>query len=103
MTYIVCEPCVKCKYGDCAEVCPVECFYEDEDTLYINPDECIDCDACAPVCPVSAIFPEDEVPSEWSDYIDKNKNHEYTEEQRRNSKDQVTHGPNWDAATAGEA
>lgn len=103
MTYIVCEPCVKCKYGDCAEVCPVECFYEGEDSLYINPDECIDCDACAPVCPVSAIFPEDEVPGEWSDYIEQNKNFEFAEDLRRNSKDQVTHGPSWDAATAGEA
>ena len=103
MTYIVCEPCVKCKYGDCAEVCPVECFYEGEDSLYINPDECIDCDACAPVCPVSAIFPEDEVPGEWSEFIDQNKNFEFAEDLRRNSKDQVVHGPNWDAATAGEA
>ncbi|MGI6455169.1 MAG: indolepyruvate ferredoxin oxidoreductase subunit alpha [bacterium] len=102
MTYVVCEPCVDCKYGDCAEVCPVECFYEGDDMLYINPDECIDCDACQPVCPVTAIFPEDEVPREWSDFIEKNANFDFTEETRRNSKESVTHGPKWDPTVAGE-
>lgn len=102
MTYVVGEACVKCKYGDCAEVCPVECFYEGEDQLYINPDECIDCDACAPVCPVAAIFPEDEVPKEQQEYTEKNANFEFQEDLRRNAKDQVTNGPNWNAAIAGE-
>ena len=69
MTYVVQEPCVDCKYGDCAEVCPVECFYQGDDMLYINPDECIDCDACVPVCPVEAIVPDSESTQEW---IDKN-------------------------------
>ncbi|MBD3267085.1 ferredoxin [bacterium] len=102
MTYIVCEPCVNCKYGDCAEVCPVECFYEGDDMLYINPDECIDCDACAPVCPVDAIYPEDEVPSKWEEYIEKNTSFNFAEELRRNSKDEVTHGPDWNPEVAGE-
>lgn len=102
MAYVVCEACVNCKYGDCAEVCPVECFYEGDDMLYINPDECIDCDACAPVCPVNAIFPEDEVPADQQDYIAKNAGFAFSEETRRNSKDDVTHGPNWDAKLAGE-
>ena len=62
MTYIVCEPCYDCKYTDCVEVCPVDCFYEDEHMLYIHPDECIDCGACEPECPWQAIFEEVAVP-----------------------------------------
>ena len=60
MTYVVQEACVKCKYGDCVEVCPVDCFYEAENMLVINPDECIDCSACVPACPVEAISSEDD-------------------------------------------
>ena len=56
MAYIVGEPCVNCKYGDCVDACPVDCFYQDDNMLYINPAECIDCDACVPECPVDAIF-----------------------------------------------
>lgn len=97
MTFIVQEACVKCKYADCVEVCPVECFYEGDDMLYINPDECIDCDACAPACPVQAIVPGDEAEEKW---IEANNNFDYTEETRRSAKDQVTHGPNWDADLA---
>ena len=55
MTYIVVENCVKCKYMDCVEVCPVECFYEGENFLVIHPDECIDCGVCVPACPADAI------------------------------------------------
>ena len=51
MTYVVTENCIKCKYMDCVEVCPVDCFYEGENMLVINPDECIDCGACEPECP----------------------------------------------------
>lgn len=69
MAHVVCEPCVDCKYTDCVVVCPVECFHEGEKMLYINPDECIDCDACAPECPVEAIFSEDEVPEGQESYI----------------------------------
>ena len=69
MTYIVCEPCLNCKYTDCVEVCPVDCFYEDEHMLYIHPDECIDCGACVPECPVEAIFAETEVPEQWKSWI----------------------------------
>ena len=68
MTYVVCEPCVNCRYTDCALVCPVEAFHELPDRLYINADTCIDCDACVPECPVEAIFPEDKVPEEWAHY-----------------------------------
>jgi ferredoxin len=69
MAYIVTEPCDKCKYTDCVEVCPVDCFHEDETILYIDPEECIDCGACIPECPVEAIFEEDDVPEKWRHYI----------------------------------
>ncbi|MFO0996080.1 MAG: ferredoxin FdxA [Alphaproteobacteria bacterium] len=58
MTYVVTEPCIKCKYQDCVEVCPVDCFYEGENMLVIHPDECIDCGVCEPECPVEAIHPD---------------------------------------------
>ena len=69
MAYVVTEPCLNCKYTDCVDVCPVDCFHEDEKMLVIDPDECIDCAACVPVCPVNAIFWEDEVPEQWQHYI----------------------------------
>jgi ferredoxin len=62
MTYVVTESCIKCKYTDCVEVCPVDCFREGPNFLVIDPDECIDCTLCVPECPVEAIFAEDEVP-----------------------------------------
>ncbi len=68
MAYYVAEPCVKCKYTDCVEVCPVNCFYEGENFLVIHPDECIDCGACEPVCPTKAIFPEADLPEKWAEY-----------------------------------
>ncbi|PCJ62373.1 MAG: ferredoxin [Planctomycetota bacterium] len=98
MTFVVQEACVKCKYGDCVDVCPVTCFFETETQLVINPDECIDCNACVPACPVDAIVSEDEA---TQDYIDINANFDYDDEdKRRESKDDVTHGPSWDAAKA---
>ena len=72
MTHVVCQPCFACKYTDCVVVCPVECFYEGEQMVYIHPEECIDCGACVPECPVEAIFDEDDVPDEWVDYIEIN-------------------------------
>ena len=60
MTYVVTEACIKCKYTDCVEVCPVDCFYEGENMLVIHPDECIDCGVCEPECPAEAIIPDTE-------------------------------------------
>ena len=60
MTYVVVESCIKCKYMDCVEVCPVDCFYEGANMLVIHPDECIDCGVCEPECPVDAIKPDTE-------------------------------------------
>lgn len=58
MTFVVTEKCIRCKYTDCVEVCPVDCFYEGENMIAINPDECIDCGVCEPECPIEAIKPE---------------------------------------------
>ena len=60
MTYVVTENCIRCKYMDCVEVCPVDCFYEGENMLVINPNECIDCGVCEPECPAEAIVPDTE-------------------------------------------
>jgi ferredoxin len=68
MTYVVTEACIKCKYLDCVEVCPVDCFYEGENMLVIHPDECIDCGVCEPECPAEAIVPDSEsVAEKWLD------------------------------------
>jgi ferredoxin len=72
MTYVVTEPCINCKYTNCAAVCPVDAFREGPNFLTIDPLECIDCDACVAECPVEAIYPDDEVPLEWEHYIDLN-------------------------------
>ena len=61
MTYLVVDNCIKCKHADCVEVCPVDCFYEGENFLAINPDECIDCGVCEPECPVGAIVPDNAI------------------------------------------
>ena len=62
MTHVVIESCIKCKYTDCVDVCPVDCFHEGPNMLVIDPDECIDCAVCIPECPVNAILPEEDVP-----------------------------------------
>lgn len=65
MTFVVTDACIRCKYTDCVEVCPVDCFYEGENMLVINPDECIDCGVCEPECPIEAIRPESEELLKW--------------------------------------
>jgi len=75
MTFVVTDVCIKCKYTDCVEVCPVDCFYEGENMLVIHPDECIDCGVCEPECPIDAILPDTEQESEkWLEL-----NREYSE------------------------
>lgn len=73
MTHVIAEPCIGTKSADCVDVCPVDCIYEAEEMFYIHPEECIDCGACVAVCPVTAIFPEDDVPDEWADFTEKNR------------------------------
>lgn len=72
MAYVVTDPCIQCKHTNCAAVCPVDAFREGPNFLVIDPFECIDCDACVAECPVEAIYPDDEVPVEWEDYIELN-------------------------------
>jgi len=77
MTYVIAEPCIGTKDLSCVEVCPVDCIhptqdepgFDDEAQLYIDPEECIDCDACVEACPVDACFAEDQLPEEWQQYI----------------------------------
>ena len=80
MTFVIAEPCVGVKSGECVDVCPVDCIHPTESEpdresatmLYINPAECIDCGACEAVCPVEAIFPDDSVPAQWAKYTPMN-------------------------------
>ena len=72
MTFVVTESCIKCKYTDCVEVCPVDCFYEGPNFLVIDPDECIDCALCEPECPVNAIVSEDDLNDEQRQYLELN-------------------------------
>ncbi|MFQ5488553.1 MAG: ferredoxin FdxA [Gammaproteobacteria bacterium] len=72
MTFVVTEECIKCKYTDCVEVCPVDCFHEGPNFLVIDPDECIDCTLCEPECPIEAIHPEDDVPEDQMEFIQLN-------------------------------
>ncbi len=69
MTHIVSEACVRCKYTDCVDVCPVDCFREGPNMLVIDPDECIDCALCIPECPVNAIYAEEDTPANQLDFI----------------------------------
>ena len=69
MAYVITEPCVGTKDRSCIEVCPVDCIFETEHMLVIDPVECIDCGACEPECPVEAIFPEDALPEKWEAFV----------------------------------
>lgn len=69
MTFVVTENCIKCKFTDCVEVCPVDCFKEGPNFLVIDPDECIDCALCEPECPAEAIVAEDDVPEDMVEFI----------------------------------
>lgn len=68
MTFVVTESCIRCKYTDCVEVCPVDCFREGPNMLIIDPDECIDCNLCVPECPVDAIYAEDDLPEDQKEF-----------------------------------
>ena len=73
MTFVVTDICIKCKYTDCVEVCPVDCFYEGENMLVIHPDECIDCGVCEPECPIEAIIPDSNPKA--ADYLEVNRDY----------------------------
>lgn len=72
MTFVVTESCIKCKYTDCVEVCPVDCFRAGPNFLVIDPDECIDCTLCEPECPVNAIYGEDDLPADQQHFLQLN-------------------------------
>ena len=72
MTHVVTESCIKCRYTDCVDVCPVDCFREGPNFLTIDPDECIDCAVCIPECPVNAIYAEEDVPIDQRKFIEIN-------------------------------
>ena len=72
MTFVVTDNCIKCKYTDCVEVCPVDCFYEGPNFLVIHPDECIDCALCEPECPINAIVSEDDLTQDNKQFLDLN-------------------------------
>lgn len=72
MAFVICEPCIKCKYTECVSVCPVACFHEGENMLVIDPKECIDCGVCVDECPVHAIYCDEEVPDKWKDFVELN-------------------------------
>jgi NAD-dependent dihydropyrimidine dehydrogenase PreA subunit len=72
MAYVITQPCVDVKDKACVEECPVDCIYEGNRTLYVQPDECVDCGACEPVCPTEAIFYEDDVPADQAEYTEIN-------------------------------
>jgi ferredoxin len=71
MAFVIAEPCIGVKDKACIDVCPMDCIHgaEKDEMLYIDPDECIDCDGCGPLCPVDAIFPADKIPVKWKHYI----------------------------------
>ena len=72
MTHIVTESCIKCRYTDCVDVCPVDCFRKGPNFLVIDPEECIDCAVCIPECPVEAIYAEEDVPEDQKEFIEIN-------------------------------
>ncbi len=72
MTYVVTENCIKCKYTDCVDVCPVDCFHEGPNFLVIDPEECIDCTLCEPECPAEAIFAEEDLPAGQEAFLELN-------------------------------
>ncbi|MCB2206768.1 MAG: ferredoxin family protein [Bacteroidales bacterium] len=87
MTRVVLEACKGNKHGDCVEVCPADCFYELDDMLVINPDDCTDCSACESECPEEAIVPDDEAPQEWIDF---NANADFDNLKNITDKDEIT-------------
>jgi ferredoxin len=98
MTFVVTESCIKCKYTDCVEVCPVDCFYEGENMLVISPDECIDCGVCEPECPIEAIKPDTETGLE--DWLNLNAEYSKIWPNISKGKEPLSDAKKWEAVSA---
>ncbi|MCO7225966.1 ferredoxin FdxA [Pleionea sp. CnH1-48] len=96
MAFVVTDNCIQCKYTDCVEVCPVDCFYEGPNFLVINPDECIDCALCEPECPAEAIFEEDDVPDNMKQFIEINEELSQTWPNITEKSDPLPDAADWD-------
>ena len=96
MTFVVTDNCIKCKYTDCVEVCPVDCFHEGSNFLVIDPDECIDCSLCVPECPAEAIFAEDDLPEDQLHFIKINADLSMKWPVISEMKDHATDATEWD-------
>lgn len=99
MTFVVTENCIKCKYTDCVDVCPVDCFHEGPNFLVIDPEECIDCTLCEPECPAEAIFSEDDLPEEQNEFIQINEELSKVWPVLAEKKDQLEDAEDWDGKT----
>ncbi|MDX2164577.1 MAG: ferredoxin family protein [Gammaproteobacteria bacterium] len=95
MAFVVTENCIKCKFTDCVEVCPVDCFYEGPNFIAINPDECIDCALCEPECPSKAIFSEDDLPDQFKNFKELNKELSQTWPNLTRRKDPLPDAEEW--------
>jgi len=96
MTFVVTENCIKCKYTDCVEVCPVDCFHEGPNFLVIDPEECIDCTLCEPECPAEAIFAEDDLPADQTQFLALNAELAKTWPTLTEKKDALPDAADWD-------
>ncbi|MDO7667580.1 MAG: ferredoxin family protein [Pseudomonadota bacterium] len=99
MTYVVTENCIKCKYTDCVDVCPVDCFHEGPNFLVIDPDECIDCTLCEPECPAQAIFSEDDLPDDQMEFVQINEELSRVWPVLAEKKEQLDDAEEWDGKT----
>ncbi len=99
MTFVVTENCIKCKYTDCVDVCPVDCFHEGPNFLVIDPDECIDCTLCEPECPAEAIFSEDDLPDEQAHFVEINEELARVWPVISEQKDALPDAEEWDGKT----
>ncbi len=95
MAFVVTEQCIRCKFSDCVEVCPVDCFYEGPNYLVINPDECIDCALCEPECPVNAIMSEDDLTEEQKIFAELNRDLSQTWPNITSKKDSPEDAEQW--------
>lgn len=99
MTFVVTENCIKCKYTDCVDVCPVDCFHEGPNFLVIDPEECIDCTLCEPECPAEAIFSDDDLPDNQSEFLQINEELSQVWPVIAEKKDEPEDAAEWDGKT----